>query len=1164
MYRYIKFSMALRIFYSFLFLFYFFNTHAKQLFVNVNTGNDLNNGLSATQGSGFNGPTKSINAAMALAGSNDTLWIAQGIYVESILIDKPLYLFGNNRGINPVSATRKTETILINPKYSIMNDPAGNSLISIRSCCVSIDGLLLLGDNPDTTTSKGKYTKEFETSFGISAVGNYGFLNLKNLIIRSFYRSLIYLESGSLPVKNSSISQCVLRCGESASSAVVMKKNFYADLDNNLIDSVGYGIYIDSFSSKSNRSHKLKNLAIHSELGGINLQNFTGNTDSLFLENNEVSAFDALSPGTGIKLSLIGSNGYIGLHSNKIQETYIGIYLDRISDIPQISFTSNKLEKGTYGYSFQQSLLNPTVSYTIQNTEISGMKEEGIHALSPGNSILFNLQNSGIVDCEKALCSYGNVGIQLNTISFTNINSYYIFLDSTFNGLKPAGYIDAESCSFEGISGNSLSNTEGRNVEDKLKHFLDHPGLAYIDFKKKNAFVTGFDGNKSLARAVQIVDTNATIHYDKINNTENILIGKSLEINCHPMSSTGAFILNNSNVVLSLRGKILLNNGLTLNDGIIELNPDDTLIVERKESGTFLSSGNSKSYVRGNLLIRYSSFSANYQILDTFPIATGNDFRPVHIAAIWPAGLVSYTLGTKVVNGKATIHKLPLEITHISDIRYWELFNPYNQKEFLLTKVGVKYASTLTNDLVNDPANLRLIFDNGILTSNLEGNGNAGNTGWISSNSGNPGMGWYTLGNFLGGNNMLSATEVIAKIIEFGSKCSNDSIDFTSVLSRSFRPIIKHEWSFSGPSFIPGENNSNYLRRLFDVPGIYEVRLVVTNNLGRSDTATQNIEIFGTPQMNYSKHIPCFPSAVTFRNTSGLPTGSSIKESIWKLNEKAFNTNDLLYVPDSAGELKGYFKILLNNGCKDSIFINETIKNSPEIKFKPNGLVKICKGDSIYIKITRSPGLVVWNDGMDHDSLLIKTDAFYKATNYANADCYSEDSIHVQILEVPVADAGPDLKVIPGADIEIKGKSNGFVEWTPDKWLSDATIINPVCRPLTTTEYQLRAYSPNGCESFDTVLVQVSKDDYQNIPNLLTPNGDGHNDKWILSNIPDPENCKVEIFTREGQNVFSSESYKNDFEGYNNGSKLNDGYYVYVVKYKPTGKVYTGILSILN
>ncbi|MFN5422265.1 MAG: Ig-like domain-containing protein, partial [bacterium] len=70
------------------------------------------------------------------------------------------------------------------------------------------------------------------------------------------------------------------------------------------------------------------------------------------------------------------------------------------------------------------------------------------------------------------------------------------------------------------------------------------------------------------------------------------------------------------------------------------------------------------------------------------------------------------------------------------------------------------------------------------------------------------------------------------------------------------------------------------------------------------------------------------------------------------------------------------------------------------------------------------------------------------------------------------------------------------------------------------------------------------------IPDIITPNNDGFNDKWIIQK-PSHVRIKITLFNRLGQVVYSSDEYKNDFNGIGKGNflgrELTNGTYFYLI-----------------
>jgi len=67
-----------------------------------------------------------------------------------------------------------------------------------------------------------------------------------------------------------------------------------------------------------------------------------------------------------------------------------------------------------------------------------------------------------------------------------------------------------------------------------------------------------------------------------------------------------------------------------------------------------------------------------------------------------------------------------------------------------------------------------------------------------------------------------------------------------------------------------------------------------------------------------------------------------------------------------------------------------------------------------------------------------------------------------------------------------------------------------------------------------------------NIPNIITPNGDGFNDVFFIKNIDKLESSTLIIYNRWGKKIYEADNYKNDWDGAGSA----DGVYYYMLSYK--------------
>ncbi|MBW4890293.1 gliding motility-associated C-terminal domain-containing protein [Mucilaginibacter sp. HMF5004] len=172
----------------------------------------------------------------------------------------------------------------------------------------------------------------------------------------------------------------------------------------------------------------------------------------------------------------------------------------------------------------------------------------------------------------------------------------------------------------------------------------------------------------------------------------------------------------------------------------------------------------------------------------------------------------------------------------------------------------------------------------------------------------------------------------------------------------------------------------------------------------------------------------------------------------------------------------------------------------------------------------------------------------------ANAECDSPPSgtgcnniqnTVISILVKPAAGTGQTI--VKNTMATLTGTGTGV--WsqagiTP----AVANIASPASTTTTVTglslagNYKFVFTNPLSCT--DTVVIRVLND--INIPNIITPNGDGKNDVLEIAGISSYPNSELLIFNRWGAEVYRSENYLNTW----NGSGLAEGTYYYIFNRK--------------
>ena len=348
-------------------------------------------------------------------------------------------------------------------------------------------------------------------------------------------------------------------------------------------------------------------------------------------------------------------------------------------------------------------------------------------------------------------------------------------------------------------------------------------------------------------------------------------------------------------------------------------------------------------------------------------------------------------------------------------------------------------------------------------------------------------------------------------------------------------------------------------------------RAIVMNGFCANDTSTTAlIETHPRPVVDFIPTVVCIGGPTTFTNQTTISSGF-IQFYNWDFgnNQTSIGINPA-HTYTSPGIYSASLVAISNFGCVDSIRKNVTVNGLPDATITPSSSLQFCVGDSVtLIAVADSNYAYLWNAGdsiqMIQPSITVDSSATYILTvTDTITGCVNSDSIVVIVNSTPIADAGMDSTISLGESIYLEGKGGLVYSWTPSTGLSNSNISNPLATPLIDTRYVLMVTDDKGCTDSDTVSIFVKPDYKFTVNNILTPNGDGFNDVWLIENIMNYPNNEVIIFNRNGQVVFQANDYKNDWEGTFNGSPLSDGTYYYVVKFTDSEIILKGSITVLT
>lgn len=413
--------------------------------------------------------------------------------------------------------------------------------------------------------------------------------------------------------------------------------------------------------------------------------------------------------------------------------------------------------------------------------------------------------------------------------------------------------------------------------------------------------------------------------------------------------------------------------------------------------------------------------------------------------------------------------------------------------------------------------------------------------------------------------------------------CGSGSLDL--ILDSFTGDIGYWESSSDGTTWNPNPNTGDTLNTGSLTDSKY-YRTIVKNGMCPSDTSNQVfIEI--QPELNTGTinggGSYCETNAtgtLTISGNSGnvIKWQSSTNEGLnWSDISNASSTETFSNLSQST-----WYRALIDGGACASEYSDTAIINvSPESEGGTLAAdASVCIGTNDTLELSGNVGEVIsWDESDDGTtwSTLNTNDSSYvidpvEESKYyrvivKSGDCEKDTSntVFIDALPLPVADAGSNINILPDDSVQLQGSGGVIGFWVAEPSLSDTSIYNPYAAPSATTTYKLYVINSDGCIDYDEVTVAVGGAlSLLDIKNVITANGDGFNDSWIIEGAEYFPNIDVKVYNIYGNLVYEDTDYQNDWAGDYKGKALPDGTYMYIVMPGETDSVLKGNLTILG
>jgi gliding motility-associated-like protein len=153
------------------------------------------------------------------------------------------------------------------------------------------------------------------------------------------------------------------------------------------------------------------------------------------------------------------------------------------------------------------------------------------------------------------------------------------------------------------------------------------------------------------------------------------------------------------------------------------------------------------------------------------------------------------------------------------------------------------------------------------------------------------------------------------------------------------------------------------------------------------------------------------------------------------------------------------------------------------------------------------------------------------------------------------ASTSPKISKGYKSNLQVSGNNLVSYSWSPSKGLSSTSIANPVAEITETATYSVLVTNSFGSSVTLNITIEVMEDWNIVANNILTQNGDGINDNWVIDNLSSYPNNQLIIVDRSNVVIYKKTGYANDWDGLFNGATLPSGTYYYMLIFdSPSGQ----------
>ena len=236
-----------------------------------------------------------------------------------------------------------------------------------------------------------------------------------------------------------------------------------------------------------------------------------------------------------------------------------------------------------------------------------------------------------------------------------------------------------------------------------------------------------------------------------------------------------------------------------------------------------------------------------------------------------------------------------------------------------------------------------------------------------------------------------------------------------------------------------------------------------------------------------------------------------------------------------------------------AVFTFATVAAKAQLQTGPSGMY-VTPGTAIFIDgLTLNPSSPLQMDGTEI-TWVASSVSFSRYTGIKRSYMFSK----------PIAFSGiVGLYFLP-TELNGNNPSDLRIAWSPVNSLQSSNYLIAPSAQLNLLGNYVQSQLLTATLSAITAVSPANSKQFLDATNIISPNGDGVNDFWIVQNIQLYPNNEVKVFDRAGRVVYSKKGYDNSWDGTLNGKPLAEDTYYYILDLGNGNAKLKGFITIVR